>query len=144
MKLQKKDSGANEYIQGVADGLSTESELLGQLVGHLRCARSGRTGLRIPSCSRRYTSQLWNWAVSFRRNLSPLWAAIEKLLRQTKDELRSLPHALRPSVLDNLGLVPAVETLADRIKKRAGLAVTVSSDLRARLPSAVETTLVRI
>lgn len=74
----------------------------------------------------------------------PRLAAIEKLLRQTEDESRDLSHALRPSVLDNPGLVPAVETLADRIKKRTGLAVTVSSDLRARLRSAVETTLYRI
>lgn len=74
----------------------------------------------------------------------PRLAAIVQLLRQTEEELRDLSHALRPTVLDNLGLVPAVETLADRLKKRTGLAVTVSSDLRARLPSAVETTLYRI
>lgn len=74
----------------------------------------------------------------------PRLAAIVELLRQTEDGLRDLSHALHPTVLDNLGLVPAVETLADRIKKRTGLAVTVSSDLRARLPSAVETTLYRM
>ncbi len=74
----------------------------------------------------------------------PRLEAIVRLLRQTEEELRDLSHALRPTVLDNLGLVPAVETLADRMMKRTGLAVSVSSDLRARLPSAVETTLYRI
>ena len=74
----------------------------------------------------------------------PRLAAIVQLLRQTEEELRDLSHALRPTVLDNLGLVPAVETLADGIMKRTGLTVSITSDLHTRLPSAVETTLYRL
>jgi len=74
----------------------------------------------------------------------PRLAAIVKLLRQTEEELRDLSHALRPTVLDNLGLVPAVETLAESIMKRTGLNVSITSDLHTRLPSAVETTLYRL
>ena len=74
----------------------------------------------------------------------PRLAAIVQLLRQTEEELRDLSHALRPTVLDNLGLVPAVETLAESIMKRTGLNVSITSDLHTRLPSAVETTLYRL
>lgn len=74
----------------------------------------------------------------------PRIEAIVKILRQTGEELRDLSHALHPTVLDNLGLVPALETLADRIMKLTDLDVNVSSDLRTRLPSAVEAALYRI
>lgn len=74
----------------------------------------------------------------------PRFEAIVQLLRQTGEELRDLSHALHPTVLDNLGLVAAVNTLAERIMKLTDLAVHVSSNLHTRLPSAVETTLYRI
>lgn len=74
----------------------------------------------------------------------PRLAAIVKLLRQTEDEVRDLSHALRPTVLDDLGLLPAVETLAEGTMKRTGLDVSITCDLHTRLPSAVETTLYRL
>jgi signal transduction histidine kinase len=70
-------------------------------------------------------------------------AEIEWLLKQIEVELRNLSHELRPTVLDNLGLVPALEMLAEKVAKRTGLAVSVSGDTRERLPSAVETALYR-
>jgi len=69
---------------------------------------------------------------------------IERLLKQIEVELRSLSHQLRPTVLDNLGLVPALEMLAERIAKRTGLTISVSGELQARLPPMVETALYRI
>lgn len=70
--------------------------------------------------------------------------AIEQLLLQIEDELRSLSHELRPTVLDNLGLESALEFLAEKITKRTGLAVVVMGEMERRLPSAVETALYRI
>ncbi len=69
---------------------------------------------------------------------------IEQLLRQIEAELRSLSHELRPTVLDNLGLLPALEFLAEKVAKRAGLAVSVAAETERRLPPAVETALYRI
>lgn len=69
---------------------------------------------------------------------------IERLLKQIEMELRSLSHELRPTVLDNLGLVPALEMLAEKVTKRTGLAVAVSANMHARLPATVETALYRI
>jgi len=69
---------------------------------------------------------------------------VERLLKQIEMELRSLSHELRPTVLDNLGLVPALEMLAERVAKRSGLVVAVSGNMHARLPPTVETALYRI
>jgi signal transduction histidine kinase len=69
---------------------------------------------------------------------------VERLLKQIELELRSLSHELRPTLLDNLGLVPALQMLAERVAKRSGLGVAVSGKLHARLPPAVETALYRI
>lgn len=71
-------------------------------------------------------------------------ADIERLLRQIEAGLRGLSHELRPTMLDNLGLLPALEFLAERIAKRAGFTVSVEAEAERRLPPPVETALYRI
>jgi PAS domain S-box-containing protein len=71
-------------------------------------------------------------------------ANVKELLDQVEEELRRLSHELRPTVLDDLGLVPALEFLADRVAKRSGLVITVQEEVREeRLPAFVETALYR-
>jgi signal transduction histidine kinase len=69
---------------------------------------------------------------------------VERLLTQIEVELRNMSHDLRPTVLDNLGLVPALEFLAERVAKRNGLNVSVIGGAGERLPTTVETALYRI
>ncbi len=69
---------------------------------------------------------------------------IERLLRQIEFELRGLSHELRPTVLDNLGLLPALEFLAEKVAKRTGLIVSVEGESHKRLPPSIETALYRI
>lgn len=69
---------------------------------------------------------------------------IQQLLRQIEAGLRSLSHELRPTVLDNLGLLPALDFLADKVSQRTGLAVSVEGGPERRLPPPVETALYRI
>jgi signal transduction histidine kinase len=64
-------------------------------------------------------------------------------LDQVREQLRRLSHELRPPILDRLGLLPALEFLADGYRKRAGLVVTLSGSLAERLPPMVETALYR-
>lgn len=71
-------------------------------------------------------------------------AEITGLLKQIEVELRNLSHELRPTLLDNLGLIPAIEMLAEKVAKRTGLTVSVAGETGARLPPAVETALYRI
>ena len=59
--------------------------------------------------------------------------------------LRRVIADLRPPVLDDLGLVPALRRLGSDLQERAGVAVTVQADeMSGRLPPAVEITLFRV
>jgi signal transduction histidine kinase len=63
----------------------------------------------------------------------------------TLQDVRRLAVELRPSALDDFGLVPAVERLADTFREQTGMRVDLESNLgEARLPSEVETVLYRI
>jgi signal transduction histidine kinase len=71
-------------------------------------------------------------------------AEIRALLERVEAQLRRLSHELRPAILDDWGLKPAIEFLADGISKRTGLSVVVSGATRGRLSSSVENAVYRI
>jgi signal transduction histidine kinase len=66
------------------------------------------------------------------------------ILDQAEVELRLLSHELRPIVLDDLGLVPAVQFLGACFAKRTGIDVVVDATLDRRAPSQIETAVYRI
>jgi signal transduction histidine kinase len=70
---------------------------------------------------------------------------ISSQLDMVSDQLRRLSHELRPPILDQLGLMPALEFLAAGFRKRAGLKVEVDNFIadRGRLPQPIETALYR-
>lgn len=82
------------------------------------------------------------------RDLSP--ASRERLLNvrglldRIEEQLRRLSHELRPLILDDLGLVPAIQFLGEGVSRRSGMAITVKSDREERMPPLVETALYRI
>ncbi|MDU8545539.1 sensor histidine kinase [Pseudomonas syringae group sp. J248-6] len=69
--------------------------------------------------------------------------AILKLAQHCVGEGRQLISGLRPSVLDDFGLLQAVDKEADRLRE-AGIAVQWTSRSQARLPSHLEIALFRI
>ncbi|MEO8717157.1 MAG: sensor histidine kinase [Burkholderiales bacterium] len=69
---------------------------------------------------------------------------VERLLAQIENELRSLSHEWCPTVLDDLGLLPALEFLAEKVARRTGVKVSVTGEAGERLPNAVEMALYRI
>jgi len=69
---------------------------------------------------------------------------IVKMLYQIEEQMRSLSHEVRPTVLDDLGLVPALEFLAGGIFKRKGITVSIRASFQGRLAPAVEAALFRI
>jgi signal transduction histidine kinase len=77
----------------------------------------------------------------------PLQARIKnvtEVLHDIEEQLRGLSHELRPTMLDDLGLIPAVRFLADRVSKRSNIAIQVNGELDGRLLPVVETALYRI
>src|SRR5262249_48781518 len=73
-------------------------------------------------------------------HLDPVRARIDEV----GAELRRLSHELRPTMLDDLGLLHAVRPMGGGLERRAGVVVRVHGDLNPRLPPLVETTLYRV
>jgi signal transduction histidine kinase len=69
---------------------------------------------------------------------------IKGLLDQIEEQIRHLSHELSPTVLDDLGLIPALEFLAQGVSTRSGLHITVEGGAEPRLPPAIEIALYRI
>src|SRR5258707_12452373 len=69
---------------------------------------------------------------------------IKDLLNEVEKHLRRYSHELRPTILDDLGWVPAIRFLADGVSKRANLPIHIDATVSGRLPTATETTINRI
>lgn len=69
---------------------------------------------------------------------------IEELLNQVEKQLRRYSHELRPTVLDDLGWIPAIRFLAEGISKRANLRIQVKTTVAGRLPGPTEIAVYRI
>jgi len=61
-----------------------------------------------------------------------------------EEHLRQLAHELRPRILDELGMVPALEFLARGFEARRAIRTTVTATGYRPLPPAIETTVYRV
>ena len=69
---------------------------------------------------------------------------VREFLVQVEEQLRQLSHELRPTILDDLGLFPALEFLAKGVSERLGLPIAVEGSGIGRFPPSIETALYRI
>ena len=70
---------------------------------------------------------------------------LKRLVNQAMEELLNLARQLRPTALDDHGLMPAVETQLKRFSARTGVEVTLNADGNAdSLPEDVQTAVYRI
>jgi signal transduction histidine kinase len=69
---------------------------------------------------------------------------IEELLKEVEKHLRRYSHELRPTILDDLGWIPAIRFLAEGVSKRASLPIHIETTLSQRFSGTAETTLYRI
>jgi signal transduction histidine kinase len=76
---------------------------------------------------------------SIRQGLCSVSAALHRI----GEQLRTLSHEMRPTVLDDLGLVAALEFISQGISKRSQVTITVRSGIRGRLPDSIEAALFR-
>lgn len=75
--------------------------------------------------------------------LQPRLAQVVSSLDRVEMQLRNLSHELRPTVLEDLGWLPAIEFLANGISRRARLPIKVHSAVNHRLAVALEVALYR-
>ena len=71
-------------------------------------------------------------------------ARVFELLHHVEESIRRIAHELRPTILDDLGLVPALQFLAEGVSRRSGIPMTVVGSTDGRLAPAVETALYRV
>ncbi len=72
-------------------------------------------------------------------------ASVRALVVSTLQDVRRLAVELRPTALDDFGLVPAVERLTDTFRDQSGLQVDLEAQLgEGRRPNEAETTLYRV
>jgi len=69
---------------------------------------------------------------------------VRELVVRTLQSVRELAVELRPKVLDDFGLVPALERLTDTLGERSGLEIEFISRIDGRLVAELETALYRI
>jgi len=65
------------------------------------------------------------------------------LLDEVREQLRRLSHELRPLILDQLGLMPALYFLSNGVKKRSGLDLSIDGTTDGRLRPSIEIVLYR-
>jgi signal transduction histidine kinase len=71
--------------------------------------------------------------------------SLRELVVQALQDVRSLAVELRPTALDDFGLVPALERLAGTFSERTGIQASVAATLGdARLPAETETVIYRL
>jgi len=72
-------------------------------------------------------------------------AQARELINKTIAEVRNISKNLRPSVLDDLGFITALQSLCQEFSERTGIVMNLSCDeLSERLPRQIEVTLFRI
>ena len=69
---------------------------------------------------------------------------VKGLLDLIEGQLRRLSHELRPTILDDLGLLSALKFIAEGVAARTGLLITVEGESELSLPPLLSTTLYRI
>jgi len=70
---------------------------------------------------------------------------VRQYLDSIEEQLRRIAHEIRPRMLEEIGLVAALEFLAAGVEKRRGLVITVDAGpLRGSLPPTIETTIYRV
>lgn len=69
---------------------------------------------------------------------------VNTMLKQVETQLRQYSHELRPTILDDLGLVPALHFLASAISARSSLPIRISTTAKERFSPPVEIALYRV
>ena len=71
-------------------------------------------------------------------------AEVRDLLTQIEEHLRNLSHELHPTILDDLGLYSALQSLTEKVSARSRIEINLEGRPNSRLHPTVETSLYRI
>ena len=120
--IQRMDEALEEQTKRIAHAIHDES---GQLLASVHIALE-EAAEDLPAKARKHLQK------------------VKRLLDKIEEQLRQFSHELRPTILDDLGLVPALEFLAKNVSRRTRLLITVECTKDVRFAPPVETALYRI
>jgi signal transduction histidine kinase len=116
------------------------NELLEEEVRRISLAMHNEAGNILAQASLEMDLAFKNIPDELRSRLS----VARQLLDETGEQLRHLSHELRPSILDDLGLLPALSFLAEGIEKRTGMRIRVQGNVDRRMRADIELAVYRI
>jgi signal transduction histidine kinase len=76
-------------------------------------------------------------------DLQPKVQEVRDRLTEVEQQLRRLSHELRPPMLDDVGLIPALDFMAQGVGQRAAITIVVDGQMLKRLPPLAEIALYR-
>jgi two-component system sensor histidine kinase NreB len=77
-------------------------------------------------------------------NHSPELEELRRNVAFIIEDVRGLAWELRPSVLDDLGVVPAIRTYLDNYSEHSGIKVQLQTNIKGRLQAQIETVIYRV
>lgn len=133
--LRERMLAQQDRLRALAEGTVRAREAEAQRIAHELHDEAGQLLASVHIALDQLVAEAPERAAAIRR--------IHGLLDRVEGQLRRLSRELRPTILDDLGLTPALEWLTQGIAERTGTPIDVAAPI-GRLPSAVETALYRI
>jgi signal transduction histidine kinase len=131
---------AHRGFQDAMSALHRVNETLEQEIQRIAHAVHDEAGQLLVAARLAMSGVVHDLPPSFQERLQE----VGTILDQVEMQLRRLAHELRPTILDDLGLVLALEFLTEGISRRAGLSIRIGSSLEGRLAPKIETALYRV
>jgi len=137
---------ASMLIEDVVDAVALESPELAETLARVgrdaRDEEARRIARELHDEAGQLLSSVFFVLHHIEKELSPEGSArldeARGLLDQLEGRLRRLSHELHPTILEDLGLLPALVFLAESFSNRIGAAIRVAGSSGGRLPAPVE------
>jgi two-component system sensor histidine kinase DegS len=136
-QLQLKEAQRSRLMSHLMTAQAAERNRIARGIHEGSLQHMNRLLLTLDRCSRRLADDAVD---ASREDLHRLRLDIQQIVTS----LRSLINDLRPAVLDTVGLLGALDFLADRVSRETGITVTVSSRMGSRLDPTLETVVFRM
>jgi len=136
-QLYEELNGHRDRLRALMGGILRIKEEEAKRIAHALHDEAGQVLASVHLALEEMAAELPSSARAHLRN-------IRNQLDRIGGQLRRLSHELRPMILDDLGLQPALHFLAQGVSARTGIPVTVECSTDGRLSPAIETAIYRI
>jgi hypothetical protein len=108
------------------------------------CRKRPREGVRTVQAAGGFVLECLSSFEMAHRAVREANTALRGLNDLLEEQTKRISHELRPTILDDLGLIAALEFLSEGVAARTGLWIKVEGPRDERFPSTIETVLYRV